>query len=144
MKRKTITSLLILCALIFIAPLVKNKTVTLSMCKITGSTKYISDYYFFKSVDIKESALETWLKTNLDKDFKPKYHVYGVHNVYLFGGDSRSCGTPPQIFSIRPLMREIVANNSDDQLEALVKTIESGTEHQVEDAFIKIENQIFL
>ena len=125
MKEKIIVVGMVLTFILF-GSVIPFKKVSYSMCSISGSKKYVHNYFLFKTVEEIKSPLEKWIINNLDKNFRPRYKGYGYNIIYL-QGRSIGCGTPPNIYSIAYYLDGIIKSSTNTEISNLVKTLTNGS-----------------
>jgi len=124
--------IVLVCLAFFAMPFVTVRQTRSRMDAITGSIEWRTDWVFgFRTGPwIEVSPLENRLRkigVQWSADWR---FLHNTHRTIFGRATCYECGTAPQIYQLRSVMQQFVNASSDDEVRALVRILESGTEEE--------------
>jgi hypothetical protein len=110
----------------FVGPFIRYKEVDVWICPVSGSTRIDTVWLgLFKHEERTTSALEGWLK-HREPAFVPNWQHTSTDNYFVLGR-SFACSTAPEIFTLTPLLNQVVEKLDDNEISDLVKVLRLGS-----------------
>ena len=132
----------VIIVLYLVTTLNKRKATTF-ICTISGSKKVTIVEYFKTTENVYSSSLETWIKNNMDTNFKNNFVIRSQRIEPLLGGISRGSGGRVPIARVTHSLDDIVKYNSFEKLSFLVKALESGKKEEGNKAIDTVLDEVY-